>query len=298
MKRLGVVAVLLACGAYGSLLYAQARPAITGIAFFQGYAADLDASAKLYSGDMGFARTKAGADDVYSVNASQWFQMTPLKGEEHASRMAAVGFTTRDVKGLSAYLTAHGQTVIPMPEPGRIGVNDPEGNLVVFVQAGSGHPGSNEPAPKATSHRIIHVGFVVKSAEAEDKFYRQLLGFKPYWHGGQTDARTDYVSLQVPDGTDWLEYMLNNTRTDLRQIGVMDHFSLGTAKMDTVVAQLAANGCTDANCKKTQHGRDGKIQLNLFDPDLTRIEYMEFKPVDTPCCSAFTGKHPSEVEEQ
>ncbi len=295
MKTLWLVAVLLACC---SRIFAQARPAITGIAFFEGYAADPEASAKLYGGSMGFVRTRAGADDIYSVNASQWIEIAPLGGEQHPSRMAAVGLTTRDIKAMAAYLTAHGQTVLPMPEPGRIGVKDPEGNLIVFVQAGSAHPGANVPAPRATSRRIIHAGFVVHSAETENTFFRDLLGFTPYWHGGQTDARTDYVSLQVPDGTDWLEYMLNNTRTDLRQIGVMDHFSLGTVRMDDVVAKLAANGCIDPNCTKSQHGRDGKIQLNLFDPDLTRIEYMEFKPVDTPCCSPFTGKHPGEVEDR
>jgi hypothetical protein len=32
-------------------------------------------------------------------------------------------------------------------------------------------------------------------------------------------------------------------------------------------------------------GRDGKWQLNLYDPDLTRAELMEPKPVQTPCCS-------------
>jgi len=32
-------------------------------------------------------------------------------------------------------------------------------------------------------------------------------------------------------------------------------------------------------------GRNGKRQLNLYDPDLTRVELMEPKPVRTPCCS-------------
>ena len=32
-------------------------------------------------------------------------------------------------------------------------------------------------------------------------------------------------------------------------------------------------------------GRDGKWQLNLYDPNSTRVELMEPKPVRTPCCS-------------
>jgi hypothetical protein len=40
-------------------------------------------------------------------------------------------------------------------------------------------------------------------------------------------------------------------------------------------------------------GVDGKIQLTLHDPDGTRIEFMEFLPAQTPCCSPYTGRQPS-----
>jgi hypothetical protein len=40
-------------------------------------------------------------------------------------------------------------------------------------------------------------------------------------------------------------------------------------------------------------GVDGKLQLDLHDPDGTRIEFMEFKPVKAPCCSPYTGKQPT-----
>ena len=39
-------------------------------------------------------------------------------------------------------------------------------------------------------------------------------------------------------------------------------------------------------------GREGKWQLNLYDPDGTRVELMEFTPVEKPCCSDCTGPHP------
>ena len=41
-------------------------------------------------------------------------------------------------------------------------------------------------------------------------------------------------------------------------------------------------------------GKDGKWQLDVFDPDLSRVELMEFKPTQKPCCSDFTGPHPAE----
>jgi hypothetical protein len=74
---------------------------------------------------------------------------------------------------------------------------------------------------------------------------------------------------------------------------VMDHFSLGVSRMSDAVAALARNHCECPNCAKTQMGRDGKVQLNLFDPDQTRVEFMEFAPAQEPCCSPFTGKHPN-----
>jgi len=40
-------------------------------------------------------------------------------------------------------------------------------------------------------------------------------------------------------------------------------------------------------------GVDGKLQLDLNDPDGTRIEFMEFHPVQKPCCSLFTGRQPA-----
>jgi catechol 2,3-dioxygenase-like lactoylglutathione lyase family enzyme len=171
---------------------------------------------------------------------------------------------------------------------------------VIFVQRGSNKVVANAPpSPDATGRRIIHVGFIVQDAAKEDAFWRDLLGFRPYWHGGKTDARTDYQSIQAPDGVDCLEYMLNaSSSPTLHQMGVMDHFSLGVGHMVDAVAALEKNKCEGANCTKTEIGRDGKVQLNLFDPDHTRVEYMEFTPTREPCCSPFAGKHPGPEEDR
>jgi len=32
--------------------------------------------------------------------------------------------------------------------------------------------------------------------------------------------------------------------------------------------------------------------LNLYDPDETRVEFMEFTPIERPCCSEYAGQHP------
>ena len=288
---------------------AQQRPAITGIAFARMYAADPAASDAFYK-MLGLA-PEGGSSNVkrYEVSPVQWVEVMPLPTPAPMARLAAVGFTTRNAAGMERYLKAHGVRVVEPLRGGQFMVLDPEGNRIAFVQTGPREVATKRPAGVGaeTSRRIIHVGFHVDSQSAEDNFYKDLLGFQAYWHGGMKDGTTDWVSLQVPEGSDWLEYMLSPaTRPDpqqqLHELGVQDHFSLGTDHMQQVVDALAKNGCAAtpqaANCAKTQMGKDGKVQLNVFDPDLTRVEYMEFKTSGPVCCSKIEGKTPTAIEDK
>jgi catechol 2,3-dioxygenase-like lactoylglutathione lyase family enzyme len=142
---------------------------------------------------------------------------------------------------------------------------------------------------------MIHAGFLVYRREAADHFYRDILGFRPYWHGGMKPDVTEWLAIQVPDGTDWIEYMLNQPEhANLQLTGVMNHISLGVPEIKKAQAILESHGWKPHGDEKAQLGRDGKWQLNLYDPDLVRVELMDFKPVQKPCCSDFTGPHPSE----
>lgn len=302
MQRPGILLPLLsALVLWAGASPAATRPAITGIAFVRVYASDPAASADFYGKTLGFDRAPTLATDGiarYGVNEAQWIEVAPLPANPPATRLPEVAFTTRDAAALERYLRAHKVKIVSKLKDGVFTVDDPEGNLIGFVQRGTEQ--SKLPlSTRATSHRIIHAGYMVHSRAAEDAFYRDLLGFHLYWQGGMVEGRTDWVSMQVPDGTDWLEYMLDSGPSpSARQLGVLNHFSLGVAKMDDAIVALNRNGCTGAECSKTQMGRDGKVQLNLFDPDLTRVEYMHFQPSGPICCTPILGKPPSEVEDQ
>jgi catechol 2,3-dioxygenase-like lactoylglutathione lyase family enzyme len=220
--------------------------------------------------------------------------------------MDHVAFTTDNIVGLRHYLTANGVKVSGVQGwPDRslsFSIVDPEGHRVEFVEhaavehAAVENAKADAAAPAtAVSRRMIHAGFLVHNRDVEDHFYRDLLGFRLYWYGGMQPGETHWVAMQVPDGTEWLEYMLNQPEhPDLRLTGVMNHISLGVADMKKAQAILESHGWKPHDGEKAQMGRDGKWQLNVYDPDLTRIELMEFKPVEKPCCSEFTGPHPSE----
>ena len=127
-----------------------------------------------------------------------------------------------------------------------------------------------------------------------------MLGFRPYWYGAMQPGRVDWVSQQVPDGHDWLEYMLvgegSDTpldHVDARALGVLNHFSIGVPNMEKAVTVLIDQDRLSPRHDGPQMGKDGKWQANLYDPDGTRVELMEFQPVTKPCCSAFTAESPA-----
>jgi len=194
--------------------------------------------------------------------------------------LRSVTYSVDDVNQLKKYLKAQRVQFKEMAHG--LSVVDPEGHTLVFIEPAS----SLEPGL-----RIIHTGFIVRDQAAMDHFYRDILGFRPYWHGGMKDNETSWISLQVPDGTDWIEYMVNlPLDPDQRLRGIMNHIALGVPDIQAAREQLANNGAHLTEEPKL--GRDGKWQLNLYDPDQTRIEFMEFAPKEKPCCSEFTGPHP------
>jgi len=275
------------------------RPRITGIDHVSFYTTAPEGVKHLYADILGLpsADPIESGETVRYMSGTQWVGYGPAPDPKATDRMDHTAFTTENVGALRTYLSAKGL------KPGEIEtrsdhsksmfVSDPEGHRIEFVERAKGD--SAPASPNAVSHRMIHVGFLAYNRDAEDKFYRQILGFRPYWHGGMKDNVTDWVSLQVPDGTDWLEYMLNQPEhPDLRLTGVMNHISYGVADMKKAQSVLESHGWKEHGEEHSQMGRDGKRQLNVFDPDHTRIELMEFKPAEKPCCSDFTAAHPTE----
>jgi len=295
MKKLLILLVLTLAA------FAQTqRPHITGIDHVCFYTTAPDGVKHLYVDILGLAAADPieSGETVRYMSGKQWVGYSPAPDPKATDRMDHVAFATDNISALRRYLIEKG--IKPGQIEGRsdhsltLTVKDPEGHKIEFVERSKDEVVPTPPA-SAASHRMIHAGFLVYNRDAEDHFYREILGFRPYWHGGMKDDETDWVSLQVPDGTDWLEYMLNQpAHPDLQLTGVMNHISFGVADMVKAQALLESHGWKTHGEEHAQMGRDGKRQLNVFDPDLTRIELMEFKPAEKPCCSAFTGPHPSE----
>jgi len=79
-------------------------------------------------------------------------------------------------------------------------------------------------------------------------------------------------------------------------LGVLNHFSIGQASVDETF-KILKDGNRLAGVKNdghTQIGKDGKGQFNFYDPEGVRIELMNFRATEKPCCSPFTADGPTE----
>jgi catechol 2,3-dioxygenase-like lactoylglutathione lyase family enzyme len=284
----------------------QQRPPITGISHMCVYAHDLSASDNFYAHILGATKAtdpQNPSGTLYYFSPTQFVEVLPLPADHTLSRMSCVAFNTADAKGLLAYLHTHGVDAASDLHTSTDGshwfdAKDPEGNEVQFIQPSVAHHTAITSKPIST--RIIHVGYLVHSRTAEDHFYRDILGFRPYWFGAMKPDHIDWISLQVPDGHDWLEYMMVGDgsdspvdRVDANQLGVLNHFSLGVANQEQAVQTLYQQDRLPPRHDGPQMGKDGKWQANLYDPDGTRVELMEFQPVMKPCCSEFTASSPT-----
>lgn len=276
-----------------------ARPKITGIAHVRVYSTNIKDSNTFYNKIAGFGPGTSGCTGVpsscFTVNYQQQIQVIAASNPATKNFVAEVAFRTDDVAQMRRYLIAHGiaASAISKDADGsqHFELADPEGLPLAFVQQSQRTSAVPIAAIGKISKSLIHAGFVVRDGAVEDRFYRDLLGFRLYWRGGFKENESNWQAMQVPDGTDWIEYMLNISPTaDHQELGVQNHFSLGVVHMKPVFEQLRANGLKSADVPEI--GRDGKMQFDIYDPDGTRVEFMEFEPSQAPCCHPFTGPHP------
>jgi catechol 2,3-dioxygenase-like lactoylglutathione lyase family enzyme len=285
------------------------RPRITGISHIAVYTSDPAATDHYYTEIIGALKLPDPENPKgvkYALSATQYIEVLPLPPDAAVNRLDHTAWNTDDAEALRRYLGSKSWKVPGQVEKGTdesrwFAVKDPEGNKVVFVQLPERRQQLNLPAAVGT--HIIHVGFLVHSRAVEDTFYRDLLGFKPYWYGGMVEGKLDWVSQQAPDSHDWLEYMLtigpsgsgvpaNYTQ---QQLGVQDHLSIGVISVDMAYRKLEeGNRLTGHQDQHTVIGKDGKGQFNLYDPDGIRLELMNFHASQKPCCSPFTAEDPSE----
>ena len=268
------------------------RPKILGVAHVAYYVSDAAKARTFYQQFLGFAepfslpgRDGGPGTSFIKINDSQYLELS-VASPSGDGQLSHVAFYTDDAARMRDYLAAHGITVTDKVPKGRTGnlnftITDPDGHRVEFVQYEpdswtAQHRGKDMPATRV-SQQMMHTGFTVGSVSAAMKFYADLLGFREFWRGSSDGTELSWINMRVPDGDDYVEFMLYRDLPSQERRGSANHICLvvpDIEKASELMKQRAtATGYTRPIEVRT--GRNRKRQSNLYDPDGTRVELME-----------------------
>jgi lactoylglutathione lyase len=198
--------------------------------------------------------------------------------------MSHLCFSVDDIQKTAAFLRAHGYD--PKPGKTKMGdlafeIKDPNGMLIEFVQSlpdGKEMQSAGKFLPATRiSPRIYHAGYMVADAEKTEDFYK-MLGFTETWRGGANPNELSWINVKVPDGEDYVELMLYRGLPKPESWGGKNHLSLVVPDIDKSLAILQTRPYDKP--LKIATGVNGKRQMNMYDPDGTRVEVMEPNTVD------------------
>jgi catechol 2,3-dioxygenase-like lactoylglutathione lyase family enzyme len=289
--------LLLVSALSAGCLHAQAvqRPAITGIAHVSYFVSSLPKALDFWHGLLGFQvvatqdaeRPGRGLAASVIIHPGQRVELFEGERLDPPGRMRELCFTVSDLKQMRSYLRAQkiAFTAVVVDGQQELAVEAPDRVRLEFVQ-GASQPQSAQAkdlqqADERISTGIFHVGFAVSDSVKALDFYGKVLGFRETWRGSADGKQLSWINMRVPDGTDYIEFMLKPA-TDAKGLGSQNHVSLAVPNMEAAVAKLKASPAFARYPLPVviRTGIDRKRQVNLFDPDGTRVELMEPFTVD------------------
>jgi catechol 2,3-dioxygenase-like lactoylglutathione lyase family enzyme len=269
------------------------RPHILGISHAAFYVSDMAKARAFYEGLFGFASPfsiprKNGGELVWiKINDRQTVELFPgAEVSPEADRLYHIALEVDDAEAMRVYLQSKGVTVPDKTAVGKIGnknyfVKDPNGNTVEIVEYlpdgwTMREKGKFLPDTRV-SMRMSHVGIMVGQLDASLKFYGEILGFTETWRGSSSGRALNWVNLKVPDGEDYIEFMLYDKAPTLDRLHTLHHICLEVPDVvkagEILKSRPLPEGCKPPTDVKT--GVNGKRQINYYDPDGTRVEIME-----------------------
>jgi hypothetical protein len=104
-----------------------------------------------------------------------------------------------------------------------------------------------------------------------------VLGFQEKWRGGTNPKQLSWINMRVPDGQDYVEFMLYGSMPPQSKWGTSNHISLEVPDVAKAVSVLESRPSFKEYGKPLtiRTGINGKRQVNIYDPDGTRVELME-----------------------
>ena len=288
---------------------AAERPKVLGVAHVALYIKDLAKTRQFYEDFLGYAEPftlpkKSGDVRIafVKINDHQYLELFN-EADRGEGQLNHVSIYTDNADQMRDYLASKGVEVPAKVGKGKTGnknfnIKDPDGHIVEIVEyepdSWTGRDyGKFMPATRISDH-IMHAGVLAGELDKSLQFYTGILGFKEFWRGSGSGKQLSWVNLRVPDGDDYIELMLYNKLPEPGNRGTKNHISLMVPDAQKAVDELQARakrGLYDKEIK-IQVGVNRKRQVNLYDPDGTRIELMEPNTVDGKTAPSSTAPPP------
>jgi lactoylglutathione lyase len=277
---------------------APPRPKILGIAHMAFYVSDLAKAREFWIDLLGYQEVfnlkRKDSTEVriafIKINDYQYIELFAEK--PRADRMLNhISFYTESADQMRDYLASKGVKVPEKVGKGQTGnknynITDPDGTIVEIVEYQpdswtAREKGKFLPDTRISNH-IPHVGVLIGSVSAAQHFYGDILGFTETWRGGGSDTKPlSWINMRVPDGLDYLEWMLHGQTPEPEKFGSKNHLALEVPDCDKAVAILKTRPASSHfKMEDVKVGVNRKKQVNLFDADGTRVELMEPTTVD------------------
>lgn len=280
-----------------SALAEPPRPKLMGISHIALYVHDIGRSRAFYKDFLGFEEpfwltNKDGVLQLtwIKINDRQSIELFPEK-EAGSDRLNHISIETDDAQAMRSYLEAHGVKVPSKVDQGRIGnfnfnIQDPDGHTVEIAQYAPEGRTLREQGKFLSETRVsthmIHVGILVGELDPALKFYCGILGGTETWRGGSKSNVLSWVNVKLPESDDYVEFMLYSELPSPANRGTQHHLCLQVADIEKAKAVLEsrAGRIHYERPIKIATGINRKRQLNLWDPDGTRVEMMEPRTID------------------
>jgi catechol 2,3-dioxygenase-like lactoylglutathione lyase family enzyme len=154
-------------------------------------------------------------------------------------------------------------------------------------------PGTSPGGESPLSGRLLHAGLLVGALEETRRFY-EALGFRETWRGSRSGTELSWTNMRVPDGDDYVEFMLYAVKPAPDERGVQHHVCLEVPDVEAARAVLLkrVESAGYSRVLETRIGTNRRRQMNLYDPDGTRVELMEPQTVDGQAVPSSTAPPP------
>lgn len=286
-----------------------ARPHITGLSHIALWVHDMQKTRAFYKDFLGFAEpysltNKDGTLHLtwIKINDRQTIELFPETN--NSDRLYHVALETDDAVAMRNYLASQGVRVPAKVPKGKIGnlnyfIKDPDDRIVEIVQYAPEswttlNKGKFMPDTRISTN-MPHMGILEGDLDAAKHFYEGILGFHEIWRGSKNSKVLNWVHEQVPDGRGFLELMLYSDLPDPDKRGKYHHFCLEVPDIEKAKAILQERAARIGYDRpmEIQTGVNRKRQLNLYDPDGTRVELMEPQTVDGKPAASSTAPPPT-----